>query len=119
MHLRGVSRFGGDDIIPFRLFGCNYLLYPSFIWQPSHQDLTLARFEVLRCGEKPIVFLCPLQELQRYTRFHPSLSPSMDVQVVASFPRNNSLVIYGSFFCTKTQHFVGIIMAKRNIKPTS
>jgi len=41
------------------------------------------------------------------------------VQIVAYFPRNNSLVIYGGFFCTKTQHFVGIIMGKRNKKTTS
>jgi hypothetical protein len=60
MHLRGVSRCGGDVTIPLELFGCNYLLYPSFIWQLGHQGLTLARFEVCRLGEKPVMFLCPL-----------------------------------------------------------
>jgi len=69
---------GGDGTIPLGLFKCNYLLYLSFVWQFDHQGMALARFEVPKLGEKPIMFLCPLQGLQRYARLHPSLSPSMD-----------------------------------------
>jgi hypothetical protein len=79
------------------------------------------RFEVHRPKEKLVMFLCPLQGLQRYARLHPSLFPLMDsVQIVASFPRNNSLVIYMVILSTqKFNKFVGIIMGKRNIKTTS
>jgi len=78
MHLKGFSGCGGDGIIPLKLFECNYLLYPSFVWQPGHQGLALARFEDPKLGEKPIVFLCPFQGSQRYARLHPSSSPLMD-----------------------------------------
>jgi hypothetical protein len=78
MQLKGVSGCGGDGTIPFGLFKCNYLLYPSFVWQPNHQGLALIGFEVPKPREKLVVFLCPFQGLQRYARLHPSSSPSMD-----------------------------------------
>jgi len=60
MHLRGLSGCGRDGTIPLELFDCNYLLYPSFVWQPDHQGLAFGRFKIPKLGEKLVVFLCPL-----------------------------------------------------------